>query len=149
MATTTENLGMTLPATTDPVDVTVLNGNFSTLDAFAGQQAAKDTEQDDAIAAKMGLEDVYGMGTTIPASTDLDTLTDCGRYFSPNAATSGTLTNCPFPSGGFLLITEYGTATMIQNLWPTPKAQAGTFFSRRYGSGTWGAWYKFTGEVVS
>lgn len=41
---------MTLPDTTDPVDVTVLNGNFSTLDAFAGTQTAKDTEQDAAIA---------------------------------------------------------------------------------------------------
>lgn len=46
MATTTENLGMTLPDTTDPVDVTVLNGNFSAIDTFAGQQTAKDTSQD-------------------------------------------------------------------------------------------------------
>ena len=46
MATTTENLGMTLPDTTDLVDVTVLSGNFSALDAFAGQQTAKDTSQD-------------------------------------------------------------------------------------------------------
>ena len=51
MATTTENLGMTLPYTTDPVDVTVLNGNFSTLDAFAGAQSAKDTDQDDRLTA--------------------------------------------------------------------------------------------------
>lgn len=51
MATTTENLGMTLPGTTDPVDVTVLNGNFSALDAFAGQQTAKDTEQDGRMTA--------------------------------------------------------------------------------------------------
>lgn len=50
MATTTENLGMTLPDTADPVDVTVLNGNFSALDAFAGQQTAKDTAQDTTIA---------------------------------------------------------------------------------------------------
>lgn len=51
MATTTENLGMTLPDTTDPVDVTVLNGNFSAIDTFAGQQTAKDTEQDDRLTA--------------------------------------------------------------------------------------------------
>lgn len=51
MATTTENLGMTLPDTTDPVDVTVLNGNFSALDTFAGTQTEKDTEQDDRLTA--------------------------------------------------------------------------------------------------
>lgn len=50
MATTTENLGMTLPDTTDPVNVTVLNGNFSTLDEFAGTETEKETEQDAAIA---------------------------------------------------------------------------------------------------
>lgn len=50
MATTTENLGMTLPDTTDLVDVTVLNGNFSTIDTFAGQQIAKETTQDTTIA---------------------------------------------------------------------------------------------------
>lgn len=41
MATTTENLGMTLPDTTDPVDVTVLNADFSAIDTFAGQQAGR------------------------------------------------------------------------------------------------------------
>lgn len=51
MATTTENLGMTLPDTTDPVDVTVLNGNFSTLDTFAGTQTEKDTAQDGRLTA--------------------------------------------------------------------------------------------------
>lgn len=41
MATTTENLGMTLPDTTDPVDVTVLNADFSAIDTFAGTQAGR------------------------------------------------------------------------------------------------------------
>ena len=51
MATTTENLGMTLPDTTDPVDVTVLNANFSAIDTFAGTQAEKETDQDDRLTA--------------------------------------------------------------------------------------------------
>lgn len=51
MATTTENLGMTLPDTTDPVDVTVLNGNFSALDTFAGTQTEKEAEQDGRLTA--------------------------------------------------------------------------------------------------
>lgn len=53
MATTTENLGMTLPDTTDPVDVTVLNGNFSALDDFAGQQAGRTASLIDAGAKNL------------------------------------------------------------------------------------------------
>ena len=68
MATTTENLGMTLPDTTDPVDVTVLNGNFSALDTFAGQQTAKDTEQDDRLTA-LETSDT-AQGTTIAKLVD-------------------------------------------------------------------------------
>lgn len=40
MATTTENLGLTLPAGTDRALVSVLNENFQTLDDFAGQATA-------------------------------------------------------------------------------------------------------------
>ena len=53
MATTTENLGMTLPDTTDPVDVTVLNGNFSALDDFAGQQTGRTASLIDAGAKNL------------------------------------------------------------------------------------------------
>lgn len=40
MATTTENLGLTLPAGTDRAEISVLNENFQTLDTFAGQATA-------------------------------------------------------------------------------------------------------------
>ena len=46
MSTTTTNLGLTLPAGTDPADIAVLNTNFGLIDTFAGQQTAKDTSQD-------------------------------------------------------------------------------------------------------
>ena len=46
MSTTTTNLGLTLPAGTDPADIADLNTNFTTIDTFAGQQTAKDTSQD-------------------------------------------------------------------------------------------------------
>lgn len=44
MATTTENLGLTLPAGTDRAEISVLNENFQTLDTFAGQ-ATDDIQQ--------------------------------------------------------------------------------------------------------
>lgn len=53
MAITTENLGLTLPDTTDPVDVTVLNGNFSALDDFAGQQTRRTASLIDAGAKNL------------------------------------------------------------------------------------------------
>lgn len=77
MATTTENLGLTLPAGTDKADISVLNENFQALDDFAGQataniQEAKETadaaapqsttytktEVDAALAAKLNTADV-------------------------------------------------------------------------------------------
>lgn len=77
MATTTENLGLTIPAGTDRALVSVLNENFQTLDAFAGQatadiQQAQETanaaapqattytkdEVDAALAAKLNTSDV-------------------------------------------------------------------------------------------
>ena len=36
MATTTTNLGLTKPASSDPADITVINGNMDLIDAFAG-----------------------------------------------------------------------------------------------------------------
>lgn len=44
MATTTENLGLTLPAGTDKAEISVLNDNFQALDDFAGQ-ATSDIQQ--------------------------------------------------------------------------------------------------------
>lgn len=44
MATTTENLGLTIPAGTDRAEISVLNENFQKLDTFAGQ-ATDDIQQ--------------------------------------------------------------------------------------------------------
>lgn len=102
MATTTENLGMTLPDATDPVDVTVLNGNFSALDAFAGTQTEKDTEQDDAIAGMtpfLSGKKVYEhyFGSTSGSDTFTISKSDFG---------SGNLRNC-----GIYLIYRISWAT--------------------------------------
>lgn len=83
MATTTENLGMALPGTTDPVDVTVLNTNFSAIDTFAGQQNEKETEQDAAIAGMapfLSGKKVYEhyFGSTSGSDTYTATATDFG-----------------------------------------------------------------------
>lgn len=77
MATTTENLGLTLPAGTEKADISVLNENFQAIDTFAGQATADiqqaqetanaaapqsttytKTEVDTALAAKLNTSDV-------------------------------------------------------------------------------------------
>lgn len=102
MATTTENLGMTLPDATDPVDVTVLNGNFSAIDTFAGTQTEKETEQDAAIAGMapfLSGKKVYEhyFGSTSGSDTFTISKSDFG---------SGNLTNC-----GIYLIYRINWAT--------------------------------------
>lgn len=146
MATTTENLGMTLPATTDPVDVTVLNGNFSALDAFAGQQTEKEASQDDAIAAKATVRDIMGAGTAIEAGTDLDTITTFGTY--SGASNAGYL-NCPITSAFRLEVVAVAyNVRRQQRLYPQ-SATMSAYYIRSEGPSGFGSWYRFTGEVVS
>lgn len=99
--------------------------------------------------SKITIEDVFGGGTEILENADLNSLTAHGAYHSINAARSATLSNCPIADSGFSLEVSFGMATIIQNLIPTAKDSAGTFYSRRYQSNTWGSWYKFEGTEVT
>lgn len=94
MATTTENLGLTLPAGTDKAEISVLNENFQALDTFAGQatadiQEARETadaaapqsttytksEVDTALAEKVDKETGKGLSTNDFTDTDKENLT--------------------------------------------------------------------------
>lgn len=155
MATTTENLGMTLPATTDPVDVTVLNANFSTLDAFAGQQAAKDTAQDDRLTAvEMSVGDIYGIGAVIPNGTDWNTLTDPGVRYVSSSSAMGTMVNAPTTgAGGRLEIRAANAAAHRIQIFYAASATNPRFYMRMYllqsGVMVWTSWYLYAGTVVS
>ena len=159
MATTTENLGMTLPDTTDPVDVTVLNGNFSTIDAFAGTQTEKDATQDDTIAqlsssvqSKASLADIFGVKPAIQRGTDLDTMQTPGVYGCGGATVAASLVNCPTATEAFIMTVDniVAASRIIQKLYAVNTTNgAPRIYIRALYSGGWGAWYLFEGVAVS
>lgn len=173
MATTTENLDMTLPDTTDPVDVTVLNGNFSALDTFAGAQTEKDTEQDGRLTAieakdteqdaaieqlssdvqgKASLADIFGVKPAIPSGTDLDTMQTPGVYACGGASLAATLTNCPTVTDAFVMTVDniVATSRIIQKLYAVNTSSGvPCIYIRALYSAGWGAWYRFEGVAVS
>lgn len=159
MATTTENLGMTLPDTTDLVDVTVLNGNFSTIDTFAGQQTAKDAAQDDTITqlssdvqSKASLADIFGVKPAIQNGTDLDTMRTPGAYACGGATVAASLVNCPTHTDAFIMYVDniVATSRIIQRLYAVNTASGvPCIYIRALYSAGWGAWYRFEGVAVS
>lgn len=147
MATTTENLGMTLPDATDPVDVTVLNGNFSTLDTFAGQQTTKDTEQDAAILPLQNF--IFGAGTALAQNEDLNNYNQAGKFAAATGTVAKTIMNTPWTSSGFtvFVIPFITTTAFLQIL--IPNTVTGKWYRRRYTNGAWSNWIEYDGTEVT
>lgn len=142
MATTTENLGLTLPATSDPVDVEILDANFQEIDDFAGEMSA-------AVAGKATVDDIYGGGTAIESGTDLNSITTTGRYYCAGSTTASSLINTPYTAGSFILTVEKRGTVVAQTIWAT-SANTSVMY-RRVNTGSWGAWYEWrdVGTAVS
>lgn len=133
MATTTENLGMTLPDTTDPVDVTVLNADFSAIDTFAGQQAGRTASLIDA-GAKNKLDHtaytrtVNGVTYTVNADRSI-TITSDGTntqsllYLTQSAS---------LPSGDYILSGCTGGSSTAYDL----RVKVGDTVTHNYDDGT-------------
>lgn len=133
MATTTENLGMTLPDTTDPVDVTVLNADFSAIDTFAGQQSARTASLIDA-GAKNKLDHtaytrtVNGVTYTVNADRSI-TITSDGTntqsllYLTQSAS---------LPSGDYILSGCTGGSSTTYDL----RVKVGDTVTHNYDDGT-------------
>lgn len=133
MATTTENLGMTLPDTTDPVDVTVLNADFSAIDTFAGQQAGRTAAMIDA-GAKNKLDHtaytrtVNGVTYTVNADRSI-TITSDGTntqsllYLTQSAS---------LPAGSYILSGCTGGSSTTYDL----RVKVGDTVTHNYDDGT-------------
>ena len=133
MATTTENLGMTLPDTTDPVDVTVLNANFSAIDTFAGTQTGRTASLIDA-GAKNKLDHtaytrtVNGVTYTVNADRSI-TITSDGTntqsllYLAQNA---------PLAAGDYILSGCTGGSSTTYDL----RVKVGDTVTHNYDDGT-------------
>lgn len=133
MATTTENLGMTLPDTTDPVDVTVLNADFSAIDTFAGQQAGRTAS-------------LINAGSKNKLNHTAYTRTVNGVTYTVNADRSITITsdgtntqsllylvqNAPLPAGSYILSGCTGGSSTAYDL----RVKVGDTVTHNYDGGT-------------
>lgn len=106
------------------------------------------TEVDTALAAKATVEDIFGVGTTIPENTDLNTYTTAG-VFSCGATNAATLTNCPVTIGFRLeVVRMFSSNRRQQRIYPQDPNN-GTFYIRTEGSSGFGGWFRFDGTPVA
>lgn len=141
MATATENLGMTLPDTTDPVDVTVLNGNFSALDTFAGTQTEKDTAQDGRLtdletsdtAQDATLVRLTDAGAKNLAKLGFDTLESVGITVTRNEDGSLTLNGTSTKSSVWILIYDLADGNTSSSFAGRRTLPAGRYFLKGTG----------------
>lgn len=110
-----------------------------------------------ALEAKTSLEAVFGRGTAIQSNTDLNDIKQLGKYYSLNSSVSGTLTNAPITTSGFVMSVENnyqdssGIAGVIQTATVTGTS-AVDIYRRAYraSGGVWGwtPWIKFEGTAL-
>ena len=85
-------------------------------------------------------------GSSIGKSTNLNSYTTPGRYFSASATISASLSNCPYTSGPFELIVEYlGSGGDLFQRVREQSATAREYIRSRI-SGTWSTWMTATNE---
>lgn len=140
----TTNYNLRKPATTDPVDITLLNWNMDAIDAQmktnnnAAIQAASSSQ-----AGRMSAADYKKINhIDIPNNADLNTYTTDGLFYKcDNDSRAATLTNCP-TTKQFNMSVNNATAGILiqtiidQNLTIYRRVQNRT-------SGSWGAWHKW------
>lgn len=93
------------------------------------------------IGAKASVDDIYGLGTNISSTADLNSLTTPGVYQFTSTGGSG-LTNCPVNDCAFRLEVRYlnSTARYLQILYPQ-HTNGPTFFVRIRHSSGWSDWH--------
>lgn len=101
--------------------------------------------QVDTIAADI---DFCRVGTTIPANADLNSYTTKGIY-NCGATNAATLSNCPVSAGFRMEVVEIAFSSRHQQRLYPQLVAADSYYVRTEGSTGYGAWYKFTGTVVT
>ena len=97
--------------------------------------------------------DIYGRGTAITAGDDLDDYYTPGVYYSPDAATSATITNTPYTAGNFKVVyiptggtnsdalSDYGIQVLI-----VPSTAGRWLYIRSRHNGAWRSWLRIANE---
>lgn len=96
---------------------------------------------------KATVDDIYGMGTGIPANSDLNDYRTGGSYYAVNSSVANSISNIPIGGSGFrLIVRTMNTASYCRQEFYKVN-QPEIMYVRTY-NGTWSAWYKFTGEAL-
>ncbi len=133
MATKTANFGLIMPDISGSIDIVPINQNMEKIDIelYAAYLKSFNTPMID-----------------ITSGDNLDDYTDAGVYKAKNAATAGSLLNCPVSDGFRLEVRYISDATRrIQTIYPNNAS--GYFYMRNYTATGWGSWYKYGGEPVA
>lgn len=141
----TTNYDLRKPATTDPVDISLLNWNADKIDTQmkannnAAVQLASSSQ-----AGRMSAADYKKINhIDIPNNADLNTYTTDGLFYRCDYdSRAATLTNCPTTVQFNMSVNNASAGTLIQTIID----QNLTIYRRvQYRStGSWGAWHKWT-----
>lgn len=108
------------------------------------------TYVDTAVSGLIGINDVYGLGTTIPDNADID----ADPYLTPGVYTRTSNQNSgihgiPVNGYAFKLIVEYINSNIRRRQIFIPLSATAEYYIRIYNSSGWQAWYKFEGTAVT
>jgi hypothetical protein len=108
------------------------------------------TYVDTAVSGLIGINDVYGLGTTIPDNSDID----ADPYLTPGvyirtSNQNSSIHGIPVNGYAFKLILEYINSNIRRRQIFIPLSATAEFYIRIYNSSGWQAWYKFEGTAVT
>lgn len=103
----------------------------------------------DALAAKISMEDILGVGTTITSNSSMDSLTSIGKWYCVNAPTAVTVTNAPFTDAAYFGWTIRSIASSDRYIQIAIKNTDDLVIAKRRYSGVWSAWSYITGTAAT
>lgn len=127
-----------ISATPETMDTTPTNGSKKAITSEAVYTA---------LSGKVGKSDVFGIGTEIPSTANLndDTYKSIGVYYRNSNSNSG-ISNIPVDGYAFKLIVEYiNSSSRLRQIFIPLNASA-VFYVRLCTSGGWQAWHTFKSE---
>lgn len=100
-----------------------------------------------AVTATTAASTIFGTGSQLAATVDLNTITTGGKYYmTPTNAGAGTASNCPTRSGFAMLVyASYNVARPVQIIYDM---SADIYIRAQNGGSSWTSWKKVTTTAV-
>ena len=121
--------------------------NLASAPASGGTEAISSGAVYTALSGKIGISDVFGIGTEIPSPANLndDTYKSIGVYYRSSTSNSG-ISNIPIDGYAFKLIVEYvNSSSRIRQIF-IPLNSSAIFYIRLFTGSGWQAWHTFKSE---